>query len=85
MARIATAAEVEAGTNDESFVTPAKLKPVVAQLAKTADLTTHTGSKSNPHGVTKAQVGLGNVDNTADANKPVSAAQKAMSTTFSRL
>lgn len=77
MARIATAAEVEAGTNDESFVTPAKLKPVVAQLAKTADLTTHTGSKSNPHGVTKAQVGLGNVDNTADANKPVSAAQKS--------
>jgi hypothetical protein len=26
-------------------------------------LTTHTNSKSNPHGVTKAQVGLGNVDN----------------------
>ena len=49
----------------------------IAQLAKTADLTTHTGSKSNPHGVTKAQVGLGNVDNTADANKPVSAAQKS--------
>lgn len=77
MARIATTAEVEAGTNDESFVTPAKLKPVVAPLAKTADLTAHTGSKSNPHGVTKAQVGLGNVDNTADANKPVSAAQKS--------
>lgn len=77
MARIATTAEVEAGTNDESFVTPAKLKPVVAPLAKTADLTAHTGSKSNPHGVTKAQVGLGNVDNTADANKPVSTAQKS--------
>lgn len=77
MARIATAAEVEAGTDDESFVTPAKLKPVIAPLAKTADLTAHTGSKSNPHGVTKAQVGLGNVDNTADANKPVSAAQKS--------
>lgn len=77
MARIATAAEVEAGTDDESFITPAKLKPVIAPLAKTADLTAHTGSKSNPHGVTKAQVGLGNVDNTADANKPVSAAQKS--------
>lgn len=77
MARIATAAEVEAGTDDESFVTPAKLKPVIAPLAKTADLTAHTGSKSNPHGVTKAQVGLGNVDNTADANKPVSTAQKS--------
>ena len=31
----------------------------------------------NPHGVTKAQVGLGNVDNTSDANKPVSTAQLA--------
>ena len=26
----------------------------------------------NPHAVTKADVGLGNVDNTADANKPIS-------------
>ena len=29
----------------------------------------------NPHSVTKAQVGLGNVDNTSDMNKPVSTAQ----------
>ncbi len=29
----------------------------------------------NPHGTTKADLGLGNVDNTADANKPVSTAQ----------
>ena len=34
----------------------------------------HTSNKSNPHEVTKAQVGLGNVDNTSDANKPVSTA-----------
>lgn len=34
----------------------------------------HTGNKNNPHGVTKAQVGLGNVDNTSDANKPISTA-----------
>ena len=38
------------------------------------NLTSHTNNKSNPHGVTKAQVGLGNVDNTADANKPISTA-----------
>ena len=37
----------------------------------------HTESKNNPHGVTKAQVGLGSVDNTSDANKPVSTAQAA--------
>lgn len=37
----------------------------------------HKASTSNPHGVTKAQVGLGNVDNTSDANKPVSVAMQA--------
>ena len=37
-----------------------------------ADVYAHTSATNNPHGVTKAQVGLGNVDNTADANKPVS-------------
>lgn len=31
----------------------------------------HIVNKSNPHGVTKAQVGLGNVDNTADSSKVV--------------
>ena len=35
----------------------------------------HIANKSNPHTVTKTQVGLGNVDNTSDANKPVSTAQ----------
>lgn len=35
----------------------------------------HIANKSNPHGVTKTQVGLGNADNTSDANKPVSTAQ----------
>lgn len=35
----------------------------------------HIANKSNPHGVTKAQVGLGNVNNTSDADKPVSTAQ----------
>ncbi len=37
----------------------------------------HTGSRSNPHGVTKSQIGLGNVDNTSDMDKPVSTAQRA--------
>ena len=32
----------------------------------------HIADKANPHQVTKAQVGLGNVDNTADVDKPVS-------------
>lgn len=50
---------------------------VAADLAGKADaatVTAHTASTANPHGVTKAQVGLGNVDNTSDAAKPVSTA-----------
>lgn len=39
--------------------------PTLSSLgaAKAADLTTHTGNTSNPHKVTAAQVGLGNVTN----------------------
>ena len=37
-------------------------------------ITEHVSDKSNPHEVTKAQVGLGNVDNTSDSDKPVSTA-----------
>ncbi len=41
----------------------------------------HIADKANPHSVTKAQVGLGNVDNTSDLNKPVSTAtQSAINT-----
>lgn len=36
----------------------------------------HMDNTKNPHSVTKAQVGLGNVDNTTDLNKPVSIAQQ---------
>jgi hypothetical protein len=42
--------------------------------ANLSTLTSHTSNTSNPHSVTKAQVGLGNADNTSDANKPVSTA-----------
>lgn len=34
----------------------------------------HIADKTNPHEVTKAQVGLSNVDNTSDLNKPISTA-----------
>ena len=36
-----------------------------------SNLTAHTSNKSNPHGVTAAQIGLGNVNNTADSAKSV--------------
>lgn len=39
-------------------------------------LGTHVDNTGNPHKVTKSQVGLGKVDNTSDADKPVSTAQQ---------
>ena len=40
-------------------------------------LDAHIGNKSNPHNVTKAQIGLDNVQNLAPADMPVSTAQAA--------
>lgn len=45
--------------------------------ATAANLTAHTSNTENPHGVTAAQVGLGNVDNTSDEDKPISTATQA--------
>lgn len=42
--------------------------------ADASALSAHVNNTSNPHQVTKAQVGLGNVDNTADLDKPISTA-----------
>lgn len=39
-------------------------------------LAMHEARNDNPHGVTKTQIGLGNVDNTADMDKPISTAQQ---------
>jgi hypothetical protein len=45
-----------------------------AAFATTANLTTHVDDAANPHAVTATQVGLGNVDDTSDTDKPVSTA-----------
>lgn len=50
--------------------------PTDTTRASAADLTSHINDKENPHGVTKAQVGLGSVDNTADADKHVKQADQ---------
>lgn len=49
---------------------------VPAVQTEISENTTHRGLTNNPHSTTKAQVGLGNVDNTSDADKPVSTAQQ---------
>ena len=43
-----------------------------AEAAITSNLNNHIQDYQNPHKVTKDQVGLNNVDNTSDADKPVS-------------
>lgn len=44
-------------------------KEDIDEKADQSDLTSHTSNTSNPHSVTKSQVGLGNVDNTSDSTK----------------
>ena len=48
-------------------------KELTAQINSVQDsLDNHVTDYNNPHKVTKVQVGLGNVDNTSDMNKPIS-------------
>lgn len=42
-----------------------------------SNLNSHTGNNSNPHGTTKAQIGLGSCDNTSDLAKPISTLTQA--------
>ncbi|HNC40285.1 MAG TPA: hypothetical protein PK522_00720 [Nitrosomonas sp.] len=50
----------------------------IADIASAqSDIDIHVADVANPHSVTKAQVGLGAVDNTSDLDKPVSTAQQA--------
>lgn len=57
----------------------------LSQLTDNIGVATHIANKANPHSVTKTQVGLGNVDNTSDANKPVSTAmQTALNLKFDK-
>lgn len=54
---------------------PVNLDTIESNVASVqSDLAAHEANTSNPHSVTKAQVGLSNVDNTSDANKPISTA-----------
>lgn len=55
----------------------AALAQAAANSIDVTGINSHVASTANPHNTTKAQVGLGNVDNTSDADKPVSTAQAA--------
>lgn len=69
-------------SSDKSKLDSLKSQAEIDELVTKLD--THISNKSNPHSVTKVQVGLGNVDNTSDANKPISnATQTALNGKFS--
>ena len=62
----ATQVEAEAATANNVFMTPLRVAQLIAKTVG-ATLSGHIGRTDNPHGTTKAQVGLGNVDNYATA------------------
>ena len=76
----------EGGTYDDTSPTGITLTGgAVVQCTFNADdfvkIDAHIENFANPHSVTQAQVGLGNVDNTSDADKPISTAtQTALDT-----
>lgn len=68
----AQSAEIKISNSLESEVNRA----TTAEAAIRKNLSDHISNEQNPHNVTKAQIGLGNVDNTSDMDKPVSTAQQ---------
>ena len=64
--------EVTDRTTAISNVEEALATETTTRISSDNTFSAHVANSENPHKVTKAQVGLGNVDNTADADKPVS-------------
>lgn len=62
-------------TRVEKLITDEAATRAQADIDVNDKVDLHIGNKYNPHRVTKAQVGLANVNNTSDADKPVSTAQ----------
>lgn len=63
---VATQAQAEAGSVNNAYMTPLRTRQAIVAIAQPM-IDLHAKSTSNPHGVTKAQVGLSNVDNYATA------------------
>lgn len=65
---VATIAEAQAGTSNGQYMTPLRTKDAINNLGG-ALVSAHADRTDNPHTVTKAQVGLGSVDNYATASQ----------------
>lgn len=70
-------ADTLGGSTKEEIISEAQSGVDLSNYATNVSLSSHTGNTNNPHNVTKAQVGLGNVDNTADSQKSVNYANSA--------
>lgn len=73
-------AEIERATNEETTLNT-KISNEITRAQQVENsinqaLNAHIDNKENPHSVTKEQIGLGNVDNTSDLDKPMSTATK---------
>ena len=67
-------AEINWGAIGGEISNQVDLQTILNNKVNASQLSSHTNNKENPHEVTKEQVGLSNVDNTSDADKPLSTA-----------
>ena len=80
----ATQPQAEAGVDKQSFMTPFATQAAIAKNAL-GPLAAHAADKNNPHSTTKAQVGLGSVDNyptASDAEALAGTSRNAFMTPF---
>lgn len=71
-----------ASLNESGVIPSAQLPSYISNMQN--NLNAHINNRTNPHRVTKEQIGLDQVDNTSDANKPISnATQTALNGKFS--
>lgn len=69
------AVELESeGANLSDYYTSEQVDALLDTKASNLTVSNHINNQSNPHNVTQAQVGLGNVNNTSDLDKPISTA-----------
>lgn len=69
-------AEINWGAIGGEISNQVDLQQALSSKANVSQLNAHTSNTDNPHDVTKSQVGLGNVDNTSDLDKPISTAMQ---------
>lgn len=65
---VATTAEAQAGTVTNKYMTPALVKAAIT--TNIADLVAHVNNMNNPHQTTKAQIGLGSVEDYKQVRNP---------------